>query len=1178
MALPTVATLFANLIERRIEEVIKVDQNDETVLAEEFGEYVVTASIKAQMVEMLGAYDQVRHRATEGVGVWVSGFFGSGKSSFAKLVGLAMANRSVGGIPASELLAKAADDPKVAVLLKQITEHRPTDAVIFDVSTDRSVKGGDEALTRIVYRLFLTHLGYARDLDLAELEIALEGEGRLASFEAEYRNLYNKDWNHGKSHPAFAMNQASTVMNQLEPETFPSKDSWMRGAQHRADITAGMLADRCKQLMDRRRPGRNLVFVVDEVGQYVARDVQKMLDLQGIVKGLGQVGRGRFWIVVTSQEKLNELVAGLDDKRVELNRLMDRFPIQVHLEPADISEVTSRRVLAKNAAGQDAIGKLFDADHARLRDAVQLTADVRLDELTRARFVDLYPLLPYQVRLVIDVVSGLRTQSGSNRHVGGANRTIIKLAQQLLIHPQTNLAAKPLGVLATIEQIYDLVVGNIPSDLRGKIDDIPKRCDHPSAQAAAKAVCLLVYVKSIHRTPENIAALLHPAVNADSKLAEVKVALDELVKRRLLRLAEDGYRIPSPAEDDWERTRDGLDTRIGDENRIHAQTLESLWQPIPSHLLLDVRTFKGALFFNAREVVAGDVPFHLFFEKAGASYNERDEEVRKRSQVERSAVFWVGSVDDGVATATREVYRSSEILAKKERTALTPGEQALVAEEKHRLSRHQKELKRMLVAALMGGRVWFRGNERSPDGNTNELHKAAAAVLGKALPEVFHRFGEAAAKVTKKDLEALLKDESLRGLPGVFATLKLVRDQDGQTVFDTEKGPLAEVLAKIDNRTSYGEKADGRYLAAEFDKEPFGWDLDVVRLLSISLLRGGKIVATSGAHTIDNATSTEAKEAFPDNNRFRSASFRPRKGIDFATLVEAANNFKNTFGHEIAEIEEGAVVRAIRAGVGGEEETLRGVYRLLAENALPGADSAKSAWDQVDNISRGTADDTINGFNAAWHTLKDAFKRARELAEALTAKRVAELKRARQVKDLLAPFLQSEADFSPASQAHVERIVDILGRETFFRDFVALGESVTALANDFEARFDKANSDRKLAYTAALSDLMATPGWEQLTGNQPETVAAPLKSRTFDAPSGGNIPLLRADTEACGSRLAACKAELARIVDGNRAVWVKVSDHFKGGIEDKDALDTAMNGLRAVIEALIADNKKVHLS
>src|SRR3954468_13157752 len=134
----------------------------------------------------------------------------------------------------------------------------------------------------------------------------------------------------------------------------------------RADITPNDLADRCLELMARRRPGKSLVFVVDEVGQFVARDVQKMLDLQAVVQSLGRVGRGKMWLIVTSQEKLTELVGGLDDKRVELARLMDRFPLQVHLEPSDISEVTSRRILTKNSAGERLLREQFEKYRGRM--------------------------------------------------------------------------------------------------------------------------------------------------------------------------------------------------------------------------------------------------------------------------------------------------------------------------------------------------------------------------------------------------------------------------------------------------------------------------------------------------------------------------------------------------------------------------------------------------------------------------------------------------------------------------------------------------------------------------------------------------------------------------------------------------------------------------------------------
>src|SRR6266404_3999425 len=192
-------------------------------------------------------------------------------------------------------------------------------------------------------------------------------------------------------------------------------------------------------------------------------------------------GRGKHWIVVTSQEKLGELVSGLDDTKIELARLMDRFPLQVHLEPSDISEVTSRRVLSKNAGAQKALGDLFDAHRGRFAEHTRLTADIRLPELTRDSFIDLYPVLPYQIDLIIQVVSGLRTQGGASRHVGGANRTIIKLAQQILINPAVNLAEDAVGALARLDQVYDLIEGNIGSEVRAKITAISRLLDHPLA-------------------------------------------------------------------------------------------------------------------------------------------------------------------------------------------------------------------------------------------------------------------------------------------------------------------------------------------------------------------------------------------------------------------------------------------------------------------------------------------------------------------------------------------------------------------------------------------------------------------------------------------------------------------------------------------------------------------------
>jgi len=1176
MTATTIKDLFANDISRRIEEVIKVDQADEQIIRDELAEYVVTDSIRGHLTEVLESYWETPKKPHEGVAIWVSGFFGSGKSSFAKYLGLGLQNRTITGEGAAKLLAKRLGDAKAEVLLSNIAEKIPTEAVIFDVSTDRGIRTGNQSITEIMYRLFLQSLGYARDLDLSELEITLEEAGHLEAFKAKYQETFKKDWDVGKGLIAIAVQQASRVMHEMDPATYPTADSWREAAMKRADITPGDLAKRGMELMKRRCPGKTLLFVVDEVGQFVARDVQKMLDLQAVVQNLGRIGRGKMWIVVTSQEKLTELVGGLDDKRVELARLMDRFPLQVHLEPADISEVTSKRVLSKKAQAEKGLRELFTQHRGRLTDNTRLTADIKLPELSTESFVDLYPLMPYQIDLIIQVVSGLRTQGGASKHVGGANRTIIKLAQQLLIHPDVDLASAPLGTLARVDQVYDLVSGNIGSEVRGKIDDIGKKVDHPLAQPVAKAICLLQYVRSVHRTPENLAAALHPAVDADSRLSEVKAALDALEKAHMVRRGDDGYRIPTPAEDDWERQRASLSPKPGDVSRLHAEVVTALWQPQPQHSFLDVKVFKAGLYLGGRLSVDGDIPVHLTLAEAGKDHEERVLESRKRSQTETKSIFWTAALDEAIDRETVELFRSKEILSRKERGAQTKDETALVAEEKLRQRRHQDELRRLIKQALLTGTIFFRGNDRSPDDTAADIGRAAAKVLGQALPEVFDRFEEAAARVGKKDLESLMTTENLRGLTSVFTDLSLVRDQGGKPVFNTEAGSLAEVLSRIENRTSYGEVATGRYLTDEFAKEPFGWDFEVVRLFVIALLRAGKLEATSKGQVIESALSLDARNTFANNNLFRQASFRPKVGLEFTNIVDASEYFKEVFGREISELEQGVVANAIREEIHRHDEELHEVHTVLVQHNLPGAEVLRTALDQMRSIRAGKEDHAILTFNAAYKGLKEAIKRGSELSQVLTETRLHEIGRARKALDTIWPFLKEEPDLTEEDRDHAEKLADLMAKETFFRDLPAIDQHARALEQEHKRRHEEAAQARTAAYEDVVKKLRATPGWEQLGEDQQQRVAAPLVSRaTADGTATMAIPLLRSDLAACSGRLSTAVEEMLRLVDGARVVRVAASSYFSGGIETEEQLDQALSGLKEQCLELIGAGKKV---
>ncbi|WP_114283705.1 BREX system P-loop protein BrxC [Candidatus Halocynthiibacter alkanivorans] len=1177
MADTQIKELFALDIDRPIEEVIKVDQDDAQIVHDEISEYIVTDSILEHYLKIVRKYWETKNKPHEGIGIWVSGFFGSGKSSFAKMLGLALQNRDVLGASAADLFGKRTGSNEIQVLLKQITEQIPTEAVIFDVSTDRGIRSGNQSITEIMYKLFLKNLGYAEDLDLAELEIGLEEAGELERFKKTYEAKHRQSWDAGKNKISFALVKASVVMHQLDPSTYTTPDSWVQAAKDKADITPGKLAERCRDLMQRRRESKSLVFVVDEIGQFVSRDVQKMLDLQGVVQNLGRISRGKSWLIVTSQEKLTELVSGLDDKRVELARLMDRFPIQVHLEASDISEVTSKRVLSKNAAAEKLLRDLFAAHSGRLMSNTKLSADIKLPELSTESFMDLYPLLPYQIDLIIEVVSGLRTQGGAGKHVGGANRTIIKIAQQLLIHDVVGLAKQPVGSLARIDQIYDLVASNIPSEIRSKITAIETEVEHPFAQPVAKAICLLQYVQNIHRTEENIAATLHGTVAGDSVLPDVKQALAQLVSSHKVRLHNGQYRIPTPAEDDWETTRTGIQASLGDINRLHTAIVTELWEPKPSYNLEDAKTFKAGLTFNGRTVVEQDIGFYLTFAEAGSDFTNRVAEARKRSQEDTKEVFWVASLDERIARATVEMHRSQEILSRKERGARTKYETALVSEEKQLLNRHQGDLKRMLRESMLAGAIYFCGNNRSPDGTVDSVTKAASRTLSQVLPDVYNRFSEGAARVSPKDLNSLITSESLRGVSPVFTQLSLIRDEQGQPVFNANAGALREVLDRIENKTSYGEIATGKFLIDVLAKEPFGWSLDVVVLFVVSLIRAGKIRATSKGIVIEDALSTDAKTAFTSNNIFKSCSFQKRvSGTDINDWLQAEEAYRDVFGKQLPEMQASVIAAAIRAAVGAAEEELHEVHATILTQSLPGKDLFQEAIDQMRTIRGGSEDDAITTFNAAHKRIKEAIKRGAELKTVLTEPALLGLKRARAVLDDAWLFLKQEPNLPDGLTNSATTLTDLLVKETFFRELATIDQEAASIRAEYEKRFNAAQTARASAYAEALTKLHAQDAWDELNEEQQERIGQPLKSRSGTTSSSGTtIPFMRSELSACPQYYKTAVKEMLELIEGQLLVTLNSSDFFTGRIETEEQLNTALAAIKQKVEKLLGQGKKI---
>jgi len=983
-----------------------------------------------------------------------------------------------------------------------------------------------------------------------------------------------------------AINEASRVRHELDESTYNEPDSWAR-SRARAEMTPRRLADRVLQLSQARADGRNIVFVVDEIGQYTARDDKRIGDLQGVVESFSQVGQGKIWLIVTSQEKLEAILDVYEKDRSDLVRLRDRFAFQVDIKSTDIREVASHRVLAKNAQAEKELRKLFQGNNGKLKTATRLTATRKLPDLDEDDFVRLYPLLPYQVDLLIDVVSGLRRQSGGPQTLGGANRTIIKLAQQLVVHDKVGLTDHAVGALVTFDSVYELISTNIASELQLEIGEIEHQVDHPLAGKVAKALSLLQFAEAVHTTEENIAGVLHPAVDAQSLLPQVREAVEKLIAARKIRRTEHGLKIQSAAERTWDEERDGRQPTPGDRNRIVKEMIEQVWgkgpTQQPAYQLGGWKRFIAGLRIGNEMLVDGDVPFEVRLIDPSKPPKDQIQEARKLTQQpdHDALVTWCAELSGDAEDAIRERFRSDRMIM---RVARTKEEEGLLRDEGRRKRTADAKLREEIERALCRGRICFRGNDRSPDEEASDPKAEARRVLGPALEQIFHRFGDGDVKVGTKDVEAILKSENLAGLPDCYTELKVVQTIDGQTRLVTDQGAVKEIHDWIRLKCDGGQAPSGREAAQHFRAAPYGWGLELVQLVVATLLRGGQVTLTSGGQQIKQALTPEAKKALTNNTAFRALTVRVREStLEPKKIREAGQILEQRFGKPCPSLTAESIAGTLREHLCTEIPLLEKVHLHLRQLQLPGEGSIEQGLSTLRAIDRSDDEDSIQFFLESAETLKKAIARGRGIEQAVTEPATVVLERARAANQHVAPILESETESDDPVRQAMSELHDHLERETFYEHLPAIENSAVSVLDRFQALYSEAFAARRQAYLVALETLHRTSGWSDLREIEQAELAQRLLERSAAEPlddpwrqAATILSSLRDQSDAAKGLLDAALEALRKLVTP-QAVEINVRALLSGPISSQEELDAALTVIREEIEKALADGKPVVL-
>ena len=396
--------LFDQDIHRRIEKVIQYQTTARDSLIQEVKEYVATQAIQLNLERLLDEMDDAMSSPSNNeVGVWVSGFYGSGKSSFTKYLGYALdSSFKVGDKPFRELLKNRLPSIQLQQRLETVAVRHDPVVIMVDLSVNSFAQAQSMPVSTVLFLHVLQWAGYSRELKLAYLEMLAEEAGRLEELKAESMDL-GRNWDEVHNNAIIGNAIGAQVAVTMFPDLFKSEQSF-QSIKITEAVPEDEQMDRMLSLIKERSGRDKVVFIVDEAGQYVASSDSLVRNLQGFAQNLKEVGKGRAWILATAQQTLTDDVGALNSPK--LFKLKDRLAIPVELKADDIKVITHTRLLSKKTEAKSELEKLYAAHGARLNVLTRLEgARGYATEVGSKQFVDLYPFLPQHFDLMMNIVS-----------------------------------------------------------------------------------------------------------------------------------------------------------------------------------------------------------------------------------------------------------------------------------------------------------------------------------------------------------------------------------------------------------------------------------------------------------------------------------------------------------------------------------------------------------------------------------------------------------------------------------------------------------------------------------------------------------------------------------------------------------------------------------------------------
>ena len=830
-----IGQMFTKPIDRDMKGVIKVGQDDNYNIQQELEEYIVTRELQKHFRDFFDSYKRGITGNTDKMGVWISGFFGSGKSHFLKILSYLLENKVVNGKTALQYFEednKIKDHMVLADM--RLAATIPTDVVLFNIDSkgEQSGKQDKDAIVSVFLKVFNEMQGFCGAIPfLADLERKLSEEGRYEEFKELFEDSFVTPWTEARNDFDFIQDDIVEVLSDMGFMSEEAARNWCERATTEYSISIERFADLVKRYIDRKGGNHHVVFLVDEIGQYIGDDSKLMLNLQTVTEDLGTACKGKAWIIVTSQQDIDSITK---TKGNDFSKIQGRFDTRLSLSSANVDEVIRERVLKKTESATQTLSLYYDEKETIAKNLILFNDGVEKKlYANRVNFAEVYPFIPYQFNLLGSVLTSIRTHGASGKHLAEGERSMLALFKESAVR----VMDEDPGTIVPFHMFYDALEQFLDHSHKGVISRAldndflnPTHADECFDVNVLKTLFMIKYVKEIKANLENITSLMVTHMDNDRMELSQKVedALKRLVRQTLVQKNGDIYVFLT---DEEQEINIAIKNQPVDAGEITAKVSELIFDGLFDEKKYRYPAFNGRYAFGFNQIV-DDKPY-----KAGQNYDITlkiltpnsdeiaDETTMRMLSAQSRCVLVVLPDDRTFLDEIRSSLQIEKFIRFDATNTVTKYEQIKEA-KKVELRERSAAARLFLGESLKAATIYVNGDRVQT--NAKDVSNRIEEAIGKLVSTVYHKLSYIDTAMSEMDIR------------------KLFNNNDQQlTLAGTDSVPnslaLHDVSDYINVNTSRHTKTSMKSLLDRFMKAPYGFIEADVQWLVAKLFKDGDI-------------------------------------------------------------------------------------------------------------------------------------------------------------------------------------------------------------------------------------------------------------------------------------------------------------------------------------------------